>query len=230
MKTIGLIGGMSWESSLVYYRLINQMVREELGGLHSAQCVLFSVDFQVIERLQSSGQWQLAGTQLAQVGRRLEAAGADCVILCTNTMHKIFNVIEEAINIPTLHIADVTARAISEAGMDRVGLLGTRFTMEEDFFKQRLRDQSGIEMVVPDMGARKTVDRIIYTELCQGQIRSESKSQLIDIVNRMHETGINGLVLGCTELGLLLTEADVPVQLFDTTSLHARAAVDWCLA
>lgn len=221
---------MSWESTSVYYRLINRLVSERLGDLHSAQCILFSVDFQEIERLQSRGDWLEAGKQLAGIGGRLEAAGADCLVLCTNTMHKVFPVIEKAVGIPVLHIADATATAIAAVGLTKVGLFGTRFTMEEEFFKQRVQAAGNIEIVVPLPDEQQLIDRIIYVELCRGVISVESKDKLIRIAGRMHRTGVSGLILGCTELGLLLAERDVPQQLFDTTTLHADAAVSWYLA
>ncbi len=230
MKTLGLIGGMSWESSAIYYQLINRAVAERLGGLHSANCMLYSVDFHIIEQLQSRGEWPQAGEQLARIGLLLETAGADCLILCTNTMHKVFSAIEQAVSIPVLHIADVTATAITDAGLTKVGLFGTRFTMEEDFFKERTESKANIEIRVPTPEEQRSIDRIIYTELCHGKILAESKAKLIEIADRMHHGGIDGLILGCTELGLLLNDQDTPLQLFDTTRLHAAAAVNWCLA
>jgi len=220
---------MSWESSAVYYRLINQLVRAELGDLHSAECILYSVDFAEIERLQSRGDWVTAGQQLAQAARNLEASGAEMLLICTNTMHKVFAAIESAVTIPVMHIADITARKISESGINQVGLLGTRFTMEEEFFKQRLKDQAGIETIIPETDERQFIDRVIYNELCIGQINESSRQEFIRIANRMHSAGITGLVLGCTEIGLLLKQEDVPVELFDTTLLHVKAAVVWSL-
>jgi aspartate racemase len=229
VKSIGLLGGMSWESSAVYYRLINQLVQAELGDLHSAKCILYSVDFAEIERLQSTGDWVRAEQLLAQAARNLEAAGAEILLICTNTMHKVFAAIESAVTVPVLHIADVTARKIAETGIGQVGLLGTRFTMEEDFFKQRLLDHSDIETIIPKADERQFIDRVIYEELCVGQINEASRQEFIRIANSMHSAGINGLVLGCTEIGLLLKQEDVPIELFDTTLLHVIAAVSWSL-
>lgn len=229
MKTIGLLGGMSWESTVTYYQLINELVRDKLGGLHSAKCVLYSVDFAEIEVLQHAGEWQAAGRDLALAGQAVERAGADFLLLCTNTMHKVADFIQAGLRIPLLHIADATGERVRAIGLERVGLLGTRFTMEEEFFRGRLARQSGFETIVPGPEEREAVHRIIYDELCVGILRPESKESLSRIMNQLVEHGVEGIILGCTELGLLLGAADSPVPLFDTTRIHALAAVDLAL-
>ena len=229
MKTLGLIGGMSWESTIPYYRIINETVREQLGGLHSARLILYSVDFHDIERLQQAGAWDEAGTILADAARALEAAGAEGLALCTNTMHKVAPAIESAVDIPLLHIADPTAAAVKAAGLHVVGLLGTRFTMEQDFYRSRLTDRHGLVVIVPDAADRAIVHRVIYEELCQGDLRAESRAQYREILQRLVETGAEGIILGCTEIALLVGPDDAPVPLFDTTALHARAAAAWAL-
>lgn len=227
MKTLGLIGGMSWESTLPYYRIINQVVKECLGGLHSAQLVLYSVDFARIEQLQQAGDWQQAGELLGQAARSLKAAGAEKLVLCTNTMHKVAAQIEEAAQLSLLHIADATADAVRAAGISRVGLLGTRFTMEQDFYRGRLSRESGIDVITPDEQDRADVHRIIYQELCQGIISPDSRRIYRGVMQRLAEQGAGGIILGCTEIGLLVQQEDAPVPLFDTTALHARAAALW---
>lgn len=229
MRTIGLIGGMSWESTLPYYRWINEAVRQRLGGLHSARLVLYSVDFQQIEQLQQAQDWGAAGALLAQAARALHAAGAQCVVLCTNTMHKVASDIEAAVPVPLLHIADATAAAVKAAGMGRIGLLGTRFTMEQDFYRRRL-EQHGLEVVVPEAGCRQAVHRIIYEELCMGTIRAESRAVYQAAMQELVRQGAQGIVLGCTEIGLLVSAGEAPVPVFDTAFLHAQAAVDFALA
>jgi len=229
MKVIGLIGGMSWESTVEYYRVINEAVKRRLGGLHSAKCILCSVDFAEVEELQRQGHWEEAAHLLVVAALNVERAGADLVLLCTNTMHKVANSIQDRISIPLLHIVDATADAVEQAGFQRVGLLGTRFTMEEDFYRGRLKDQSGLEVVVPDGDDRNLVHRVIYEELCVGMIRPESKVHLSAITNRLVELGAHGIILGCTELGLLLEANDSRVPLFDTTRIHALAAVEAAL-
>ena len=229
MKTIGLIGGMSWESSLVYYRLLNEEVKARLGGLHSAKCVLYSVDFAEIERLQREARWDEAGQEMAKAARSLEAAGADLIVLCTNTMHKLTYAIEEATKLPFLHIADATAAAILENGHKRVALLATRFTMEQDFYTGRLRDVHGLEVLLPDEEERNSVHEIIYHELCVGVIREESKQRYVQIIQRLVEQGAEAVILGCTEIGLLISAEDSPVPVFDTTAIHARIAVEAAL-
>ncbi|WP_155593801.1 aspartate/glutamate racemase family protein [Lysinibacillus cavernae] len=224
MKTIGLIGGMSWESSAEYYRLINEQVKHQLGGLHSAKCILYSVDFQQIEHFQARGEWDEAGHVLAQAAQSLERAGADLLIICTNTMHKVIDVIEAAITIPILHIADATARQIKEAGLQKIALLGTMYTMEQEFYKARV-EGFGIDVIVPDKIARMEVNRIIYEELCLGNIVSASKSYYMQIIDELVKAGAQGVILGCTEIGLLIQQEDVHVPVFDTAAIHAQAAV-----
>jgi aspartate racemase len=229
MKTLGLLGGMSWESTLPYYRIINETVRERLGGLHSARLILYSVDFHDIERRQQAGAWEEAGTILADAARALEVAGAEGLALCTNTMHKVVAAIEAAVTIPLLHIADPTAAAVKAAGLHAVGLLGTRFTMEQDFYRGRLTDRHGLTVIIPDPADRAIVHRVIYEELCQGDLRAESRAQYREILQRLVEAGAEGIILGCTEIALLVGPDDAPVPLFDTTDLHARAAAAWAL-
>ncbi len=230
MKTIGLIGGMSWESSAEYYRLINEAVKERLGGLHSAQLLLYSVDFAAIERLQHAGDWDTAGAILADAARRLERGGADFLLLCTNTMHKVADAITGAVTIPFVHIADPTATAIRAAGVGTIGLLGTRFTMEQEFYRGRLAGQYGLRVLVPDEADREMVHRIIYDELCLGTIREESRAAYRAIMARLVAQGAQGIILGCTEITLLVSAADATVPLFDTTRLHAEAAAQLALA
>ncbi|MHB1309280.1 MAG: aspartate/glutamate racemase family protein [Limisphaerales bacterium] len=229
MKTIGLLGGMSWESTVSYYRLINEGVRERLGGLHSARCILYSVDFAEVEALQSAGRWAEATGLLLTAARGLEAAGADFVLICTNTMHKVADALQAGLRTPLLHIADATAAHVREAGVRRVGLLGTRFTMEEDFYRRRLERPFGLEVLVPDDPDRETVHRIIYDELCIGRCRHESKVRLGAVMDRLAQRGAEGIILGCTELGLLIGKGDGPVPVFDTTHIHAQAAVEQAL-
>jgi aspartate racemase len=228
MRTIGLLGGMSWESSALYYRLINEGVRDRLGGYHSASCVLASVDFDEIEALQRSAEWHRAGEILADRARQLEAAGADCVVLCTNTMHKVAEQITEAVGIPMLHVVDLTAAAIRATGATTVGLLGTRFTMEEPFYRDRMA-MHGITVRVPDDAERTIVHDIIYNELVRGVVREESRAALRAIIAGLVETGAEGIVLGCTEIELLISGEDAEVAVFPTTTLHAAAAVDFAL-
>lgn len=230
MKTIGLIGGMSWESTIPYYRLLNEGVKQQLGGLHSAKCILVSVDFYDIERMQQAGDWDAAGEVLADAARSLHAAGADFIVLCTNTMHKVAAHIEAAVPIPLLHIADATAAAITQAGCRRVGLLGTKFTMQQPFYRQRLSEQHGIEVVLPTEAEQDKLHRIIYQELCQGVIDPESKQTVRKMMAGLAWQGVDGIILGCTEIGLLVAKADAAVPLFDTTLIHARAAVKQALA
>ena len=224
MKTIGLIGGMSWESTALYYREINEAVKERLGGLHSARLVLVSLDFHDVERLQQAGDWEAAGRLLADAARSLEAAGADFLVLCTNTMHRVADEIEGAVRIPLLHIADPTAEAIRAAGLSRVGLLGTRFTMEQDFYRERLRGRHGIDVLVPGEADREIVHRVIYDELCVGRLLDTSRAEYRRILGSLAAEGAEAVILGCTEITMLVGSADSPVPLFDTTSLHARAA------
>jgi len=229
MKTIGLIGGMSWESSLEYYRLVNELVKARLGGLHSAKCLMYSVDFAEIEEYQRQGEWLEAGKVLAAAAQSLERGGAECVALCTNTMHKVAAEIEVAVSIPLLHIADPTARKIQAAGLGRVGLLGTRFTMEEDFYRERLVKRFGLQVLIPEKPQREVVHRVIYDELILGIIRAESRLVYRQIIRNLVNQGAEGIILGCTEIGMLVKPADSPVALFDTTVLHAEAAVEFAL-
>jgi aspartate racemase len=229
MKTIGLIGGMSWESTIPYYRQINETIKQHLGGLHSAKIVLYSVDFQEVEALQHAGQWEQAGLLLADVAQRLETAGAEGLVLCTNTMHKVALAIESATRVPLLHIADPTAEAIKRAGVSTVGLLGTRFTMEQDFYRARLEDKHGLTVLTPNTEDRDTVHRIIYDELCLGRIDADSRAAYIEIINRLVENGAEAVILGCTEISLLIEPQHVDIPLFDTTQLHAVHAADWML-
>ncbi|SHM44794.1 aspartate racemase [Duganella sacchari] len=224
VKTIGLIGGMSWESTVPYYREVNQTIKRELGGLHSAKVVLYSVDFHEVERLQHAGDWDAAGAMMADAARALQAAGADFIVLCTNTMHKVAPAIEAAVQIPLFHIADPTAQAIQRAGLNRVGLLGTRFTMEQAFYKERLREQHGLEVVVPEQADRDIVHRIIYDELCLGRIVDASRDEYRRIIASLVAQGAQAIILGCTEISLLVAQQDAAVPLFDTTSIHARSA------
>jgi len=229
MKTIGLIGGMSWESTVPYYRIINETVRERLGGFHSAKLILYSVDFHEIEQLQSSGAWDESGRMLAQAARSLEAAGADILVLCTNTMHKVADAIETAVNIPLFHIADPTAQEIKQAGIKKVGLLGTRFTMEQDFYRGRLRDQHQLDVLIPDDADRGIVHKIIYDELCMGLVRDASRAEYRRIIQRLVDQGAQGVILGCTEISMLVGPSDSSVPIFDTTSVHARKAAEYAL-
>ena len=229
MKTIGLIGGMSWESSLEYYRVLNEAVRQRLGGLHSAQCLMYSVDFAEIELLQREDRWDEAAQQMIAAGQRLERGGADFVVLCTNTMHKLADELQANIGIPLLHIADATAQQIRAAGLDRIGLLGTRFTMEHDFYKGRLVERYGLQVLVPDEPGRETVHRVIYDELCLGIVRPDSRAEYGQIMDKLVKTGAQGIILGCTEIELLVQPDDGGVPLFPTTKIHALAAVDYAL-
>ncbi|QCF27206.1 aspartate/glutamate racemase family protein [Hydrocarboniclastica marina] len=229
MKTIGLIGGMSWESTQTYYRLINQKVRAELGGLHSAKLVLHSVDFAEIEALQHQGDWAALAEILISAGQSVEAAGADLLVLCTNTMHKVAAQIEQAVSLPFLHIADATARALLKDGITTVGLLGTRFTMEQAFYVERLQ-QHGVQVVVPDESQRALVHAVIYDELCRGVVKPESRAAYLEVVASLAERGAQGVILGCTEIGLLIQSSDTEVRLYDTTEIHAEQAVEVALA
>jgi len=229
MKTIGLLGGMSWESTAQYYRLINTAIRKRLGGLHSARIILLSVDFQVIEKLQAGNDWQQAGELLAVEARRVEAAGADFLLLCTNTMHKVADQLASAISIPLVHLADATGAYLSARGVERVGLLGTRFTMAEDFYRRRLQASRNIEVVIPSEQDMTLVNDIIFGELCRGIIRESSRRTYLRIIREMHKAGAEGIILGCTEIGLLVGDDDTDIPLFDTTAIHARAAVDLAL-
>ena len=229
MRTIGLLGGMSWESSALYYRLLNEAVRDRLGGLHSARCVLLSVDFAEIERLQVAGDWERAGELLAADAKALEAAGADLVLLCTNTMHKVAHALADALTVPLLHIGDVTAEAVRAAGIGRVGLLGTAFTMEQPFLTDRLAAR-GLQVRLPDPVDRAEVHRVIYEELCLGIVREESRAAFLAVIERLVAEGADGVILGCTEIELLIGPDDVDVPVFPTSRLHVEAAVAAALA
>ena len=230
MQTIGLLGGMSWESTVTYYTLINRGVRERLGGLHSAELVLYSVEFAEIERLQDSGEWEKAGRLLAAAAQKVEGAGAKALLICTNTMHKVAPRVEAAITIPLLHIADATGRVITEKRMKKVGLLGTRFTMEDDFYKGRLTERFGIEVVIPNREERELVHRVIYDELCCGIIKDASRNAYAEIVARLGQQGAETVILGCTEISLLIQEKHADLPLLDTTAIHAGEAVRFALS
>jgi amino-acid racemase len=228
MLTIGLIGGMSWESSIEYYRLVNELVRDRSGGLHSAQCVLYSVDFAPIETMQTQGRWDEAARVLAAAARAVEAAGADLLVLCTNTMHKVADDVQAAVTIPLLHIVDITADAVRRTGLRQVGLLATAYTMEQTFYRERL-ERHGLQVIVPNPADRATAHHIIYDELCRGIIRDDSRQHYRDIIGRLISSGAEGVILGCTEIELLISAADVTVPVFPTTQLHADAAVTHAL-
>jgi len=229
LKTIGLIGGMSWESTVPYYRQINETIKQKLGGLHSARLVLYSVDFHEVERLQHAGDWDAAGALMADAARSLQAAGADFIVLCTNTMHKVATAIEAAVRIPLFHIADPTAEEIKRAGYTKVGLLGTRFTMEQAFYKDRLRERHGLEVLVPPPEERQVVHGVIYEELCLGRIVDASRDAYRRIIAGLVAQGAQAVILGCTEISLLVAQEDAAVPLFDTTGIHARKAAEWAL-
>ena len=229
MKTIGMIGGMSWESSIEYYRIINEAVKERLGDLHSARSLMVSVDFAEIEVLQREGHWEAATRAMIDAARSVEAGGADFLIICTNTMHKMADEVQRNIHIPLLHIADATAEDIKARGLRRVGLLGTRFTMEEDFYRGRLVQKHALDVLVPDTADREIVHRVIYNELVLGKIEPASKAEYLRIISCLAEAGAEGIILGCTEIGLLVSQADSRLPLFDTTRIHALAAVQYAL-
>ena len=226
MKTIGMIGGMSWESSLEYYRIINETVKERLGGLHSARSLMYSVDFAEVETLQHAGRWLEAGEMMTDAALYVERGGADFIVLCTNTMHKSVEAMQKSLHIPILHIADATAEVVKARGLHKVGLLGTRFTMEEDFYKGRLQQKYGLEVLIPDRDTRDIIHAVIYDELCIGEIRRTSKADFVRSMDQLVARGAEGIILGCTEIGLLVSQTDSPLPLFDTTRLHALAAVD----
>jgi aspartate racemase len=230
MKTIGLIGGMSWESSLEYYRIVNEAVKEHLGGFHSAKCVMFSVDFEEIERFQHQGDWDKAEEVLVDAARHVERGGAEFLLICTNTMHLLAEAVAAAVDIPLLHIVDVAAEAIRTRGQKTVGLLGTRFTMERDFYRGRLQDRHGISVLIPEEEERKVIHSILYNELCLGEIRRASQDTFRRIIDRLAARGAEGVILGCTEIPLIVNQEDYELPLYDTTSLHARAAVTLALA
>jgi len=229
MKKIGLIGGMSWESSLEYYRIINETVKQQLGGLHSAECVMYSVDFDEIEKLQHQGKWEELTQIMIDCAQRLEKAGANLIIICTNTMHKMAEEVESSITIPLLHIADATAEKIKEKGFKKVGLLGTKFTMEEDFYKGRLIEKHGLEVIMPNSEEMQIVHDIIFNELCLGEIKETSKEQYKKIIRNLAKKGAEGVILGCTEIPMLIKQKDVEIPLFDTIKIHAEFAVDYAI-
>ena len=229
MKTIGLIGGMSWESSIEYYRIINEAVKEKLGGLHSAKSIMVSVDFAEVEILQREGRWGEAAQMMVDAAKSLEKGGADFIVICTNTMHKSADEIQANVKIPLLHIADATAQLVKDSGIRTIGLLGTRFTMEEEFYKGRLSQNYGLNVIIPNAGEREIVHRVIYDELVIGEIKQHSKEQYIGIIENMVNQGAEGIILGCTEIGLLIHQQDCRVPLFDTTMIHAEAAVEYAL-
>lgn len=223
LKTIGLIGGMSWESTVTYYKIINETIKEKLGGLHSAKCILYSVDFQEIEECQANGNWEKSGEILGEAANNLEKAGADFIVICTNTMHKVVNQIKEKISIPILHIAEMTAEKILEKGLKNIALLGTKYTMEQDFYKSKLIEK-GINVIIPDKNDIEIINEVIYDELCLGTINSDSKKKFLEIVDKLRNKGAEGIILGCTEIGLLIKNEDTDVPLFDTAIIHAEQA------
>ena len=230
MRTIGLLGGMSWESSIEYYRLLNQAVRERLGGLHSAECVMWSVDFAAIEQLQRSGDWQEAGRRLAELAARLEVAGAEALVLCTNTMHRLADDVQAAIDIPLLHIADATAARIKAAGIERVGLLATRYTMTQDFYRGRLAERHGLDVLIPPEPDLSLVHDVIYQELCRGRVEDRSRAAYRRVISELEAAGADGIIYGCTEIDLLVGPQDASVPVFDSTGIHVETAVEWALA
>ncbi|HHL2558792.1 TPA: aspartate/glutamate racemase family protein [Yersinia enterocolitica] len=229
MKVLGLIGGMSWESTIPYYRMINQHVKEQLGGLHSARIILYSVDFHEIEQLQAKGDWQTAGQVLSDAALSLKRAGAEVVVVCTNTMHKVADDIETASGLPLLHIADATAAQIKQQGIHKIGLLGTRYTMEQDFYRGRLTEKHHIDVITPNRVDREIINRIIYEELCLGIISETSRQEYRRIIGHLEEQGAQGIILGCTEITLLVNAQDATVPVFDTTAIHAKAAAQYAL-
>ena len=229
MKTIGLLGGMSWESTVGYYRAINEGVKNALGGLHSAKIAMYSVDFEPIEKLQQEGDWEGTARILSEAALSIQSAGADFLIICTNTMHKVAPQIENAVTIPLLHIADATAEVLVRNNIKKVGLLGTAFTMEQDFYKGRLSNKYGINVLVPNEEDREIVHRIIYQELCLGKIQAESKAEYLRIIDSLANQGAEAVILGCTEIGMLVNQGDTNVKLFDTTAIHAEKAVEYAI-
>ncbi len=229
MKTIGMLGGMSWESTASYYKALNEGVKSQLGGLHSAKICLYSVDFDEIEKLQHQGNWSETALILAEAAKSVERGGADFLMICTNTMHKVVPEIESQISIPILHIADATAESLVRDGVTKVGLLGTRFTMEQDFYKGRITEKFGIEVIVPDADEQTVVHDIIYQELCLGQINSDSRASYLEIIANLHDQGAQAVILGCTEIALLVKQSDTTVPLYDTAQIHAAHGVEWAL-
>ena len=229
MKTIGLIGGMSWESTVVYYQMLNRMARERLGGLHSAELILWSFDFAEVEALKAAGDWTAATDRMVEAARNVEKGGAECIVICTNTMHKMAGDVQDAVGIPLIHIADTTAAAIRTTEAAAPLLLATRYTMEQDFYKGRLKDRHGIDVRIPDDADRTIVHDIIYDELCQGVVSPASKRKYLEVVDRARSDGADSIIFGCTEVGLLVAQSDFELPAFDTTELHARAALDFAL-
>lgn len=229
MKIIGLIGGMSWESSIEYYRIINELVRQRLGKLYSAKSIMYSVNFAEVEALQAQGDWEKATQLMIDAARRVQAGGAQVVLICTNTMHLMAEEVQAHIDIPLIHIADAAAQAVKAAGLDKVALLGTRFTMEQDFYRGRLQDVHMLRVLIPDEPEREIIHRVIYDELVAGEINERSKTKFLSIIQQLVTQGAQGVVLGCTEIPLLVKQADVTVPVFDTTAIHAAAAVDFAL-
>jgi aspartate racemase len=229
MKMIGMIGGMSWESTAVYYRLLNEGVAQQLGGLHSAQCLLYSFDFAEIEQDQQRGEWENATRRMVQAAQQLERGGADFIIICTNTMHRMADEVQEQITIPLLHIVDPTGEQIQKSGLHTIGLLGTRFTMEQDFYRGRLEQRYGLSVLVPSEPEREAIHRVIYEELCRGMVNELSRQAFRETIARLVEQGAEGIILGCTEIMMLIQQSDSAVPLFDTTTLHAQAAVNYAL-
>lgn len=229
MKILGLIGGMSWESTIPYYRMINQQVKAQLGGLHSAKIILYSVDFHEIEQLQAKGDWHTAAKILSDAAVSLKLAGAEVVVVCTNTMHKVADDIEAASGLPLLHIADATAAQIKQQGINKIGLLGTRYTMEQDFYRGRLTEKHNIEVITPDSADREIINRIIYEELCLGVINDSSRQEYRRIMGKLEQQGVQGIIFGCTEITLLVNAQDAHVPVFDTTAIHATAAAEYAL-
>ncbi len=229
MKTIGLIGGMSWESTVTYYQIVNQVVKQELGGLHSAKVLLYSVDFQEIEACQANGEWEKSAEILSKVAMNLEKAGADFIVICTNTMHKIVPQIQSKIRIPILHIAEATAQVLNERQIKKVALFGTKYTMKQDFYKEKLIE-AGIDVLIPDDEDIDLINYVIYNELCLGNISDKSKQEYLRIINLMKEKGAQGVILGCTEIGLLIKQKDTDLPVFDTTEIHAREAALFAMA
>lgn len=229
MKTIGLLGGMSWESSSEYYRILNESVKARLGGFHSADCLMYSVDFDEVETLQHQNDWDALTEMMIDAAQRIEAGGAELLVICTNTMHKMAPEMQAAIQIPLLHIADAAGEAIKTQGLHTIGLLGTKFTMEGDFYRKRLNEKFGLTVLIPDEADRETVHNTIYGELVKGQINPDSRQAFVEIIKDLQSKGAEGVILGCTEIPLLVKQADVSIPIFDTTRIHAEAAVDWAL-
>ncbi|MDT8902531.1 aspartate/glutamate racemase family protein [Anaeroselena agilis] len=230
MKTIGLIGGLSWESSLLYYRIVNEEIKERLGGLHSCKCLMYSVDFAAVAALQHQGEWDKLGALMADAAERLERGGAELLVICANTMHKLADDITRRVDVPLLHIADATAEEIKARGLGKIGLLGTRFTMEGDFYRTRLREKHGIDVIIPDAADREIIHDVIYRELVLGVVNPDSRQRFREIIGRLAAAGAQGVILGCTEIPLLIDQDDSDLPLFDTTRIHARRAVELALA